>query len=76
MRGIRSETGSAVIAAILITAVMLGLGLGTFTLVEGQQRASAQERVRESRYNLAEAALESAVAYMNVTGQLDRKSVV
>lgn len=52
------------VIAIMVVLVMLAMGLGTFTFVEGQQRASADERVKDSAYNLAEAGLESAVAYL------------
>jgi Tfp pilus assembly protein PilX len=61
------ERGTALVIGIMIIVVMMALGLGTFAFVEGQQRASADERVRDSSYNLAESALESAVAYLSVT---------
>jgi Tfp pilus assembly protein PilX len=52
------------VIALMVTLIMLALGLGVFTLVGGQQKAVADERVKESSYNLAETALESAIAYM------------
>jgi Tfp pilus assembly protein PilX len=63
---LRNERGTAIVIAIMVVLVMTALALGTFTFVEGQQRASADERVRDSAYNLAEAGLESAVAYLTV----------
>lgn len=53
----REERGSAVIAAILLTAVMMAIGLATATYVDGQQTQSGGERVRESAFNVAESAL-------------------
>ena len=61
---LRNERGMAMVIAIMVVLVMTALALGTFTFVEGQQRASGDERVRDSSYNLAEAGLESAVAYL------------
>ena len=63
---LRRERGTAMVIAIMVVLIMTALALGTFTFVEGQQRASAGERVRDSAYNLAEAGLESAVAYLTV----------
>jgi hypothetical protein len=61
---LRSEAGSAMVIAITVVMVMMAIGLGTFTLVQGQQRQSADERVKDSAYSLAEAALEDAVTYL------------
>jgi Tfp pilus assembly protein PilX len=65
-RCLRDERGTAMVIAIMVVLIMTALALGTFTFVEGQQRASADERVRDSSYNLSEAGLESAVAYLTV----------
>lgn len=63
---LRDERGMAMVIAIMIVLIMTALALGTFTFVEGQQRASGNERVRDSAYNLAEAGLEGSVAYLSV----------
>lgn len=49
------------ITAILLTVAMLGLGMGSFAYVDGQQRQSGDERVRESAFNVGEAALDAQV---------------
>jgi hypothetical protein len=48
-----------VVTAIMVIGVMLGLGLGTYAFVTGQQRQSGVERVRESSFNLGEGTLAS-----------------
>lgn len=70
----REQAGSAMVIAMMSMLIMLALGLGVFTFVEGQQRASANERIRESSYNLAEAALESTVAYLSVGSEFPAAS--
>ena len=54
---LRDETGSTLIAAVMIVLAMMGLGLGLLAASDGQSRATARERTRESAFNLAEAAL-------------------
>jgi Tfp pilus assembly protein PilX len=61
---LRSQRGNAMAISIMIVFLMTTLALGTYSYVQGQQRQSADERVKDSAYNLAEAALESAVAYL------------
>lgn len=65
----RSEEGWAIVIAVAVMGVMLGLGLGVMAFVGGQQKAAGDERVSESSYNLAEAALNSAAAYLSVAGK-------
>ena len=54
---LRDETGSTLIAAVMIVLAMMGLGLGLLSASDGQSRVTARERTRESAFNLAEAAL-------------------
>ncbi len=51
------EAGSALIAAIVLTAVMLSVALSTFAFVDGQQRRAVEQRQRETALNLAEGVL-------------------
>ncbi len=67
-RSIASEDGWSVVTAIMVIGVMLGLGLGTYAFVGGQQRQSAEERVRESSFNLGEGALASQAFLMSSAG--------
>jgi hypothetical protein len=60
----RAERGSAVVIAILIVLMMLLLTLGTFTFVQGQQKATGDEHVMDSSYNLADAGMESSAIYL------------
>jgi Tfp pilus assembly protein PilX len=62
----RDEEGFALVSAIVLLTVMLGLGLGLLFLVDGQQKAALGEQGRESAFNVAEAALNSQI------GQLSR----
>jgi Tfp pilus assembly protein PilX len=55
------EKGSAVIIAMVLMTVMLAMGLATISFGSGQRQLAVGERVRESAFNLAEAALHSQV---------------
>ncbi len=63
----RSEDGLAVVAAIVLLTVIMGLGLGLLLFTDSQQKASTHEQASEAAFNVAEAALNAQV------GQLDRK---
>ena len=67
MRRARNEDGFAVVTAILLLAVILGLGLGLLQFADAQQKASTREQASEAAFNVAEAALNAQV------GQLDRE---
>ena len=54
------ERGWALVTAIMLMAVMLGVGLTTVSFVDTQQREARAERVRESAFNLADTALSAA----------------
>lgn len=60
-RRLRNEGGWALATAVIVIAIMLGLGLGLLSFVDEQQRQSGAERVRESAFNLGEAALNAQV---------------
>jgi Tfp pilus assembly protein PilX len=64
-RSLADESGSALIAAIALIAVMMALGLGALALTDTQHRLSATERARESAFNLSEAALNAQVFQLN-----------
>ena len=51
------EEGWALVTAIAMMAMMMGIGLSGFAYVDGQQRQSAVERHRESALNLGEGVL-------------------
>jgi Tfp pilus assembly protein PilX len=63
----RDEQGFALVAAIVLLTVIMGLGLGLLLFTDSQQKASAREQASESAFNLAEAALNAQV------GQLSRR---
>jgi Tfp pilus assembly protein PilX len=67
MRRARNEEGFAVVAAVVLLTVIMGLGLGLLLFTDSQQKASAREQASEAAFNVAEAALNAQV------GQLSRK---
>jgi Tfp pilus assembly protein PilX len=67
MRPVRNEDGFAVVAAVVLLTVIMGLGLGLLLFADNQQKASAREQSSEAAFNVAEAALNAQV------GQLSRK---
>jgi Tfp pilus assembly protein PilX len=67
MRRARDEDGFAVVAAIVLLTVIMGLGLGLLLFADSQQKASTREQASEAAFNVAEAALNAQV------GQLSRK---
>jgi hypothetical protein len=58
---LRLEHGYAVVAALIVTLLMLTIGLAAFGFVDTQQRQSGRERERESRLNLTEGTLTSQI---------------
>jgi Tfp pilus assembly protein PilX len=66
MRRGREEQGFALITAIILLTVILGLGAALLTFSDHQQTASLREQASESSFNVAEAALNAQV------GQLSR----
>jgi Tfp pilus assembly protein PilX len=61
------EDGFALVAAIILLTVILGLGLGLLLFADSQQKASASEQASEAAFNVAEAALNAQV------GQISRR---
>ncbi|WP_205697984.1 hypothetical protein [Conexibacter sp. SYSU D00693] len=61
-RRLRQEEGGwALVTAIGLLAVLLALGLATFSQVDAQQQASGMSRQKESAFNAAEAALSAQI---------------
>lgn len=67
MSRVREEDGFAVVAAIVLLTVIMGLGLGLLLFTDSQQSASTREQATEAAFNVAEAALNAQV------GQLSRE---
>lgn len=61
MSRVRDEEGVAMLTAVLLLFVMLGLGAALMTTAGSQQRASANQRSSETAYSLAEAALNAQI---------------
>lgn len=54
---LRSESGAALVVAILISALMLGMGMAILAFADGQVGRTGQERLSENALTLAEGAL-------------------
>jgi Tfp pilus assembly protein PilX len=65
MRQARNEQGFALISAIMLLMVILGLGMGLLLLTDNQQKASAREQSSEAAFNIAEAALNAQVGQIS-----------
>lgn len=61
MGRLREERGSVLVTAVLLMALMTGVGLAAYALVDQEQQASAQERIRDTSFNLAEQLLNAQV---------------
>lgn len=58
MRRLRhSERGWALVTAVIVMSLMIGVGLASFAYVDTQVEQSANERTRESSFNYAEGVL-------------------
>ncbi|MDQ3677858.1 MAG: hypothetical protein M3401_13845, partial [Actinomycetota bacterium] len=57
MTGVRSQSGSAMITAVVLMSLMLVIGLSAVALVDQQQKESGKQRHRESSLNLNEGVL-------------------
>ena len=53
----RDESGFALLGALMILIILMGVGIALVAISDTQQSLSASQRVRESSFNLAEAAL-------------------
>lgn len=65
MRSPRDEQGFALVAAIVLLTVIMGLGLGLLLFVDNQQKASGREQASESAFNVSEAALNAQIAQVS-----------
>lgn len=61
----RSEEGFALVSAIILLTVILGLGMGLLLFADNQQHASRIEQSGESAFNVAEAALNAQVGQIS-----------
>jgi Tfp pilus assembly protein PilX len=61
----RNEQGFALVAAIVLLTVIMGLGLGLLLFTDNQQKASAREQASESAFNVAEAALSAQITQVS-----------
>jgi Tfp pilus assembly protein PilX len=65
MRDTRSEEGFALVSAIVLLMVILGIGMGLLLFTDNQQKASRIEQSAESAFNVAEAALNAQVGQVS-----------
>lgn len=61
MTRLREESGSALVAAMLLMATMTMVALGALALVDREQVSATGERQRETSFNLAEQLLDAQV---------------
>jgi hypothetical protein len=57
----RSQEGFALVTAIVLMTVMMGVGLATAAMIDTQAKESTVTRQRDTAFNLAEAALNAQV---------------
>jgi len=57
MRALRSERGNALITAVLVVAMMAGLGTAMVSVIDAQTTQTSVQRSSDTAFNLAEAAL-------------------
>lgn len=62
---LRDEAGIALISAMLLMSVMMGLGVATLALIDTQEAESGVVRTRETAFNLAEAAMNAQIFQMS-----------
>lgn len=65
MKRIESEDGFALVSAIVLLMVILGLGFGLLLFTDNQQHAARIEQSGESAFNVAEAALNAQVGQVS-----------
>jgi type II secretory pathway pseudopilin PulG len=61
----RDEQGFALVSAIVLLVVIMGLGLGLLLLTDNQTKASGREQAKEAAFNVAEAALNAQVGQIS-----------
>jgi Tfp pilus assembly protein PilX len=57
IRRLRDESGIALMGAMFVLVILMGIGLALISVTDTQSNVSGTERVKESGFNLAEAAL-------------------
>ena len=67
IRRLRQEEGSALVTAIVLVTVMVMLGLAVYAMADTEQKQAGNERVRESAFVVAEAALDAQVLQLSRT---------
>src|SRR5437660_470079 len=65
MMKLRDEQGIALVTAVILLTVLLGLGMGLLLFVDNQQKASAREQSSETAHDVAEAALNAQVGQIS-----------
>lgn len=65
MRASRDEQGFALISAIILLTVIMGLGFGLLLFTDNQQKAAGREQASESAFNVAEAALNAQITQVS-----------
>lgn len=65
MRRAHDDDGFVLATAIVILAIMMGLGLGLLLLTDSQQKASGHEQASETSFNVAEAALNAQIGQLS-----------
>jgi Tfp pilus assembly protein PilX len=65
MSRVREEQGFALMAAIVLLTVIMGLGLGLLLFTDSQQKASTRQQASEAAFNVAEAALNAQVGILS-----------
>jgi Tfp pilus assembly protein PilX len=61
----RDNDGFALVTALVLLTVMMGLGLGLLLLTDSQQKASGREQASESAFNVAEGALNAQISQLS-----------
>ena len=67
IRRLSQEEGSALVTAIVLVTVMVMLGLAVYAMADTEQKQAGNERVRESAFVVAEAALDAQVLQLSRT---------
>jgi Tfp pilus assembly protein PilX len=60
-RFLRREEGSALVTAIVLLGIMIGLGLAVHAAADTQSKQSGEQRLRESALGVTEAALQAQI---------------
>jgi hypothetical protein len=60
-RRLLSQSGSALVTALLVMTIMMTIGVALLSTVDTQQRESGRERSRESTFQLTEAVLNAQI---------------